>query len=159
MPTEQYVKKDWDDLPEKDIVSVSAIQVRDMMSDPESRWWQLKGMENIVLFTTGRKSGDEHAVALPIWRDKNGDRIVVASFQGSEAHPAWFLNLRDRGRGAVLFLSQVGLHPTDPEVLSGSDYADTWAGLVEDRAWYEEYQLATNREIPLVRLPEMGTIT
>ena len=40
------------------------------------------------------------------------------------------------------------------EIPDGNDYAQTWAGLVADRAWYDDYQAKTSRRIPLVRLPE-----
>lgn len=158
MPTEQLVEKTWDDLPLEEIERISNLQVNDMMTNPYSWGWETMGMHNIVLLTTGRKSGNEHAAALPIWRDQNGDRIVVASFQGAENHPAWYLNLRDRGRGMVLFLSQDGLPPTDPEILMGDEYDRIWSQLVEDRAWYADYQLSTDRQIPLVRLPELGLV-
>jgi hypothetical protein len=42
-----------------------------------------------------------------------------------------------------------------PEILDGEDYATTWAGLVADRPWYDDYQSRTDRQIPLVRLVEL----
>ncbi len=48
---------------------------------------------NVVLATTGRRSGTPRAVPLYAWPD--GDRlVVVGSWGGSARHPAWALNLR-----------------------------------------------------------------
>jgi F420H(2)-dependent quinone reductase len=49
----------------------------------------------LVLTTTGRRSGLPRSNGLTYCRDR-GDLIVVASNGGSDRHPAWFLNLRDR---------------------------------------------------------------
>ena len=109
-----------------------------------------------MLHTIGRKSGNEHKVALPFWLDEQGNRVIVASFSGAPDHPAWYLNLSDRD--------------ANPEVRSGSraassgptrrcskaaDYAETWAALNADRPWYDDYQSRTDRQIPLVRLVEL----
>ena len=40
------------------------------------------------------------------------------------------------------------------DILDGDEDTRNWAGLVEDRAWYADYQAKTARRIPLVGLPE-----
>jgi deazaflavin-dependent oxidoreductase (nitroreductase family) len=81
---------------------------------------------------------------------------VVASFSGAPGHPSWYLNLSDRDANPeVKIRVQQGLFWADPQVLDGSDYADTWAGLTADRPWYDDYQSRTDRRIPLVRLVEL----
>jgi deazaflavin-dependent oxidoreductase (nitroreductase family) len=79
---------------------------------------------------------------------------VVASFAGSPKDPAWFLNLSDRTANPdVLVRVQGGTYRTGPEILAGDDYAKTWAGLLADRPWYDDYVAkAGGRKIPLVRL-------
>jgi deazaflavin-dependent oxidoreductase (nitroreductase family) len=113
-------------------------------------------MEHLLLHTVGRKSGNEHKVALPFWRDADGQRIVVASFGGAPTDPAWFLNLFDRAANPdVLVRVQGGLFRSQPQILDGDDYDRTWAGLVADRPWYDDYTVkAGGRRIPLVRLPD-----
>ena len=50
--------------------------------------WLVAGMHHIVITTVGRKSGTEHKVALPFWRDPEGTRVVVASYAGAPQHPS-----------------------------------------------------------------------
>jgi deazaflavin-dependent oxidoreductase (nitroreductase family) len=156
MPTSQRVERDWDDLTPKEIAEISAWHVGELEKDPNTPLWQMGSMQNIVLYTTGRKTGEERKVALPIWNDADGNPIVVASFQGAEHDPAWFLNIRDRDNPYVTILAQDGLHDVEPQILTGSDYDETWADLTADRAWYQDYQdFAGDRQIPLVRLVEI----
>jgi deazaflavin-dependent oxidoreductase (nitroreductase family) len=113
-------------------------------------------MHHVVLHTIGRKSGNEHKVALPFWLDEQGNRVIVASFSGAPDHPAWYLNLSDRDANPeVRIRVQGGELWADPQVLEGSDYAATWAALNDDRPWYDDYQSRTDRQIPLVRLIEL----
>jgi len=117
--------------------------------------WVQAGMHHVLLRTIGRTSGKEHKVALPFWRDPNGDRVVVASFAGAEKNPSWFVNLHDRDANPEVYVRvQGGEFWSVPDILDGDDYTATWAGLVADRAWYTDYQAKTDRRIPLVRLPE-----
>ena len=118
--------------------------------------WCIAGMHHVVLHTIGRKSGNEHKVALPFWVDEQGNRVIVASFSGAPDHPAWYLNVSDRDANPeVRVRVQGGEFWADPQVLEGSDYAATWTALTRDRPWYDDYQSRTDRQIPLVRLIEL----
>jgi deazaflavin-dependent oxidoreductase (nitroreductase family) len=112
-------------------------------------------MHHLLLRTIGRRSGNEHKVALPFWRDPDGHRIVVASFAGAPADPAWYLNLLDRtANPRVLVRVQGGSFLAEAEVLDGDEHARIWGLLVVDRPHYADYQRTTDRVIPLVRLRE-----
>ena len=138
------------------IVAISAKHVAMMETSDADDTWIWVGMEHLLLRTIGRRSGNEHKVALPFWRDPDGHRVVVGSFGGAPKHPAWFANLSDRAANPeVLVRVQRGLFWSDPQILDGDDYARTWSGLVADRPWYDDYVArAEGRRIPLVRLPE-----
>jgi len=138
------------------IVKISAKHVALMETSDADDTWIWVGMEHLLLRTIGRRSGNEHKVALPFWRDADGRHVVVASFGGAPKDPAWFLNLSDRtANPEVLVRVQRGAFWSVPEILDGDDYAATWAGLVADRPWYDDYVAkAGGRKIPLVRLPE-----
>ena len=138
------------------IVKISAKHVAMMETSDADDTWIWVGMEHLLLRTVGRRSGNEHKVALPFWRGPDGHRVVVASFGGAPTDPAWFLNLSDRDANPeVLVRVQGGLFWSDQQVLDGDDYATTWAGLVAARPWYDDYVTkAGGRRIPLVRLPE-----
>jgi deazaflavin-dependent oxidoreductase (nitroreductase family) len=113
------------------------------------------GLPLIVLRTIGRVTGKEHKVALPVWRDADGVRVVVASYAGAPNHPAWYLNLADRSTNpAVLVQTQTGQYWSVADPIEGNEYTRVWAQLTADRAWYRDYQTKTSRRIPLVRLPE-----
>jgi deazaflavin-dependent oxidoreductase (nitroreductase family) len=139
-----------------EIPKITRMHVEAMQQSEDDAVWRPAGQHLVLLRVIGRKSGREQKVALPIWRDAQGHRIVVASFGGAPQHPDWFLNLRDReanpevlvrAQGGKRFWSRV-------EILDGDEYTRTWEALTSDRAWYRDYQAKTDRRIPLVRLPE-----
>ena len=154
-PSDQYVEQQWETPSHEEIPVIAKMHVAGMEATSADEAWVVAGMHHVVIHTIGRKSGNEHKVSLPIWRDADGKRIVVASFAGHENHPSWFVNLRDTSvNPEVKVRSQHGLYWSKPEILEGDDYTTTWAGLTADRAWYDDYQARTDRRIPLVRLPE-----
>jgi len=108
----------------------------------------------VVIRTVGRKTGQEHKVALPTWRDPDGVPVVVASYAGAPQHPSWYLNLSDRtANPEVLVRTKTSQYWSVPDIPEGEEYDRLWALLTADRAWYSDYQAKTSRRIPLVRLP------
>lgn len=156
MATDQHVDRPGDPPPLTEIPGISRAHVAGMEATDADAAWVIGGMHHVVLRTIGRRSGNEHKVALPYWIDPDGVRVVIASFAGAEHHPAWFHNIADRAANPeVLVRTQQGSYWSVPDVLeSGPDRDRVWAGLLEDRVWYDEYQARTERTIPLVRLPE-----
>ena len=139
-----------------DIPAVTREHVRAMEASPSAPEWNGAGMPHLVLRTLGRRSGREHKVALPYWYDRDGTRVVVASFAGAPNHPAWYLNLADRTANPhVLVRVQTGNFRAEARVLEGDEYARVWAALVADRPFYADYQSRTTRRLPLVRLVEI----
>ena len=153
-PGQQRATKDFRTPTKEEIVAISAQHVEMMETSDADDTWIWVGMEHLLLRTIGRRSGREHKVALPFWRDADGHRIVVASFGGNPTDPAWFLNLSDRTANPDVAVKVQGAsYRTVPEILDGEDYDRTWAGLVADRPWYDDYVVkAGGRKIPLVRL-------
>jgi deazaflavin-dependent oxidoreductase (nitroreductase family) len=138
-------------------VGISQKHVSMMETSDADNVWVWVGMHHVLLHTIGRRSGNEHKVALPFWRDADGDRIVVASFAGAPKDPAWFLNLADKTvNPQVRVRVQGGLFWADAQILDGADYTATWDALVIDRPHYTDYKTKTDRRIPLVRLRELG---
>lgn len=155
--TSQKVDQIWETPSHDEIVELTKAHVGALEVMDEDLVWVQAGMHHILLHTIGRKSGNEHKVALPYWADANGHRIVVASFAGAKAHPSWFFNLEASPR--VKVKSQTSQFWSDAEILEGDDRATTWTQLIADRAWYQDYQDKTDREIPLIRLPESELIS
>lgn len=115
--------------------------------------WTAAGMKHLTLRTIGRKSGKEHRVALPYWRDPDGHRVVVASYSGAPRSPAWYFNLADRDANPEVHVKeQHDSYWAEAHVLDGDDYLATWDALTADRPFYKNYQVRTSRRIPLIRL-------
>jgi len=146
----------FDEPPREQIPVISKMHVGAMETMDDDMVWIGAGMHQLVLRTIGRKSGNEHKVALPYWVDDQGHRVVVGSFAGAERHPAWYLNLSDTTANPRVQVRVQHRAPfwADAEVLDGDDYAATWAALTADRPYYDNYQSRTDRKLPLIRLIE-----
>jgi deazaflavin-dependent oxidoreductase (nitroreductase family) len=110
--------------------------------------WQ--GTITLLLTTKGRKSGEERTTPLIYQPVGDDEYAIVASKGGSDAPPAWYLNLE-----------------ADPEVgvqVKGDRFtarARTASPEERERLWptmtatwpaYDDYQKRTEREIPVVVL-------
>lgn len=156
MPTDQHVEMLWETPTHDQIVDITKGHVSALESSNADEVWVQAGMHHVMLRTIGRKSGNEHKIALPYWRDPEGVRVVVASFAGHEKNPSWFVNLRDReANPEILVKVQDGEFWSVPDILEeGPGHDRIWELLCDDRAWYRNYQKKCDRTIPLVRLPE-----
>ena len=156
MTESQKVEQVWETPSLDEIPKLSKAHVEVMEQSDDDAVWKQAGMHHVLLRTVGRKSGKEHKVALPMWRDPEGRPVVVASFAGAKGHPSWYLNLSDRkANPEVLCRVQGGKqYWSEAEILEGDEYDRIWKLLNADRAWYDNYQAKTERQIPLVRLTE-----
>jgi deazaflavin-dependent oxidoreductase (nitroreductase family) len=118
------------------------------LAEPGDRW-PLRVMHLLLLTTTGRKSGQARTVPLPYVR-YDGRTFVIASFAGSDKHPAWFLNLKDQPTVEV----QIGprRRAARAVVVEGDDRARIWSRLTAEWPRYAVYQDQTERTIPLVEI-------
>ena len=157
---DQRVEQFWETPTHDQIAEISKSHVVALEATDADQVWVQVGMHHIVLHTIGRRSRREHRCALPVWRDEDGYRIVVGSFAGADQEPDWVLNLRDRDvNPRVKVRSQAGLYWSEHEVIdAGFEREKLWEALLQDRAWYAEYQAKTDRIIPLIRLPETEVI-
>jgi len=156
----QKVEMEWETPSHDEIIEISRGHVAGLEMTDDDAVWCVAGMHHVLLHTIGRKSGNEHKVALPFWRDADGHRIVVGSFAGATRDPSWVLNLRDReANPRVKVRVQGGMFWSEHQVLDGGSERDVvWEAMLEDRAWYADYQARTDRTIPLVRLAETESI-
>jgi proline iminopeptidase len=109
-----------------------------------------KGMvPTLLLTTTGRKSGQ--ALTLPLIFGRSGpDYVVVASKGGAPTHPAWYLNLHTKPDVHV----QVKGEKFAARALTAgaAERAALWPKMVEIYGPYADYQIKTDRQIPVVVL-------
>jgi F420H(2)-dependent quinone reductase len=109
----------------------------------------VKGAPVLLLDHVGRKSGRVRTAPVLYMRDGE-DLVIVGSRGGSDAMPAWWLNLQANPATTV----QVG---TDRRRVlarkaSAEEKVELWPRLVDMYGDYEIYQTRTEREIPVVIL-------
>jgi deazaflavin-dependent oxidoreductase (nitroreductase family) len=105
------------------------------------------GVPCLILWTTGRTSGEQRAHPL-IYGARGDDVVVVASKGGAPEHPGWYLNLAANPDVEV----QVGAdrYTGRARTAEGDERAELWglmAGIWPD---YDDYQTKTDRKIPVV---------
>jgi deazaflavin-dependent oxidoreductase (nitroreductase family) len=114
---------------------------------------KVKGAPVLLLDCIGRKSGRVRTMPVLYLRDGD-DLVIVASRAGSDAMPAWFLNLKANPAITV----QVG--PERRAVRAREATAEEterlWPRLVEMFPDYAVYQERTERQIPVVILNPAG---
>ena len=102
---------------------------------------------SLLLTTTCRKSGDKYV--FPLFYGKSGDSyFVIASKGGAPQHPGWYSNILANPDVEV----QAGtarMHAR-ARTASGEERARLWAKSLEFWPPYADYQLKTEREIPVV---------
>ena len=104
---------------------------------------------NLLLTTTGRRSGQPRTVPLAYLAD--GDRFaVVASNGGADRPPAWWRNLQAQPAATV----QVGarLVPVVARAATSAEHAVLWPRLTAVNPFFAQYVQITSRKIPVVLL-------
>lgn len=110
---------------------------------------KLLGMHMLLLTTRGRKSGEERTIPLACFPDGD-DWVVVASNNGQDRHPGWWLNLRARPEARI----RVGREEKRVRAIraEGEEHARLWPWLKQQNPMYAKYEQKTDREIPVVIL-------
>ena len=107
------------------------------------------GTTILILFTTGRKSGEQRSHAL-IFREHGDAYLVVASKGGADAPPAWFVNLQADPNVEVQVKGD--RFRATARVATPEEKPGMWAKMTEVWPDYDQYQTKTDREIPVVVL-------
>jgi deazaflavin-dependent oxidoreductase (nitroreductase family) len=103
----------------------------------------------LLLTTTGRKSGNKFIFPLFYGTD-GGSYFVVASKGGAPQHPGWYQNILANPDVEV----QVGTKKLNARarITAGEERLRLWKKALEFWPPYADYQLKTEREIPVVML-------
>jgi F420H(2)-dependent quinone reductase len=108
-----------------------------------------EGMPVLSLTTTGRKAGKPRSTTVIYLED--GDRLVVMpSNAGSDATPAWWLNLRANPEAAVQIANE--RRRVRARVATPEEAQRLWPRMCEAYSGFEAYQQFTEREQPIVLL-------
>ncbi len=107
------------------------------------------GFTNLLLTTTGHRSGEPRTVVLAYVRDGE-DLLLVASNGGSDRHPAWWLNLEACPRASV----QVGDQTlaVEARAADAAERTRLWPMVKAANPFYGMYEQITARTIPVVIL-------
>ncbi|HKY48835.1 MAG TPA: nitroreductase/quinone reductase family protein [Acidimicrobiia bacterium] len=104
----------------------------------------------LLLVTTGRKSGEPRPVALTYLED-GGRWIVVASNAGDDRDPTWWLNLAAHPRAQVMIGGRTV--PVIAREVQDPEREALYRRFIDDiDRSYAEYQTQTTRRIPVVAL-------
>jgi deazaflavin-dependent oxidoreductase (nitroreductase family) len=114
---------------------------------------RMLGNEVGILTTTRPRDGQPYAVPLFTFRDGR-DVIVVASYRGSAAHPAWFRHLVANPEASIQVRGRSWA--VRAGVMDADERAVWWDRVVRGFRGYAGYQDRTTREIPLIRLVPRG---
>jgi deazaflavin-dependent oxidoreductase (nitroreductase family) len=106
-------------------------------------------LPTLLLTTIGRNSGEPRHAPL-LYQMTNGGYIIIASKGGAPSHPAWYLNLMTNPRCEI----RVGAERLDAtaRVTEGDERSELWNVMAKLYPEYNNYQAATDREIPVVVL-------
>jgi deazaflavin-dependent oxidoreductase (nitroreductase family) len=113
----------------------------------EGHDWQ--GTQTLLLTTTGRKSGQPRTTPL-IYAPRSDAYMVVASKGGSDAPPAWYLNLSDDPEVEVQVKGD--RFKARARTANVGEKPEMWRAMAAEWPAYDEYQEKTSREIPVVVL-------
>ena len=110
-------------------------------------------VQSLLLTTTGRQSGEKYI--FPLFYGEDSDKcFVIASKGGAPQHPGWYRNILANAEVEV----QVGTkkYRARARTATGDERTRLWAiGLT---VWppFADYQLKTERQIPVVVLEPIG---
>jgi deazaflavin-dependent oxidoreductase (nitroreductase family) len=107
------------------------------------------GAPCLILTTTGRKTGQERKFPL-IYQEHNGSYVIVASKGGDPKHPGWYLNLQANPEVTVQIKGD--RFTARARTAPGDERARLWPKMTNVWPAYDEYQVKTDREIPVVVL-------
>jgi deazaflavin-dependent oxidoreductase (nitroreductase family) len=108
-----------------------------------------QGRPVVLVTMRGAKSGALRKV--PLMRvEHEGDLLIVASLGGAPEHPKWYWNLRANPDIEVQDGTQT--FAARARELDGKERFDWWVRAVEAFPPYAEYQVRTQRLIPLFLL-------
>ncbi|MEV4109889.1 nitroreductase/quinone reductase family protein [Nonomuraea sp. NPDC049695] len=114
------------------------------------------GFNALVLTTVGAKSGLERTTPVGWFPGKDGSWLIVASAAGAAGNPSWYYNLAANpdkvqievdGRKTAVVAEQ----------LLGVERADAWQQIIAAAPRFGQYQVKTDRELPIIRLVPRST--
>ena len=104
-------------------------------------------MQQVLLTTTGRKSGQPHTVEVGAVPERDG-WVVIASNAGADVNPSWWLNMKANPTVSLQVNDDV-IKARMQEITNPADYDRIWNTVVTANNVYANYPKKTSRKIPL----------
>ena len=104
-------------------------------------------MQQVLLTTTGRKSGQPHTVEVGAVPERDG-WVVIASNAGADVNPNWWLNMVANPNVSLRVNDKV-IKARMQEITNPADYDRIWNTVVTANKVYANYPKKTSRKIPL----------
>jgi deazaflavin-dependent oxidoreductase (nitroreductase family) len=114
------------------------------------------GKPVVELTTVGARSGKQRTVMLTSPAYFDGDPVIVASYAGDDRYPGWYHNLLANPEVEIKRLDSGRRERRRARVLSSEERAGLWPQVKRDVKQYQEYELRTRREIPIVVLESIN---
>jgi len=110
-----------------------------------------RGAPVLYLTTVGARTGKQRLNPVGYEPDGEDAWLVVASFGGAAQNPGWYHNVLAHPDDVSV---EVGgqHHRVRPEELDGPRREAAWAQIVASRPSMAEYQVKTDRVLPVLRL-------
>ncbi len=108
-----------------------------------------EGASMILLHHVGARTGTARVNPLACFPDGD-DLVIVASKAGAPTNPDWYHNLKAHPRTEVEYGTET--FTVDVTEVSGVDRVLLWERIVEAMPGFNEYQMNTDRIIPVLRL-------
>jgi deazaflavin-dependent oxidoreductase (nitroreductase family) len=112
-----------------------------------------RGTKTLLLTTTGRRSGEPRTTPLIYASAGENAYTVIASKGGSDAPPAWYLNLSEDPEVEVQVMGE--RFRARARTAGPDEKPSMWQTMVEEWPDYDAYQRNTTREIPVVVLERL----
>jgi deazaflavin-dependent oxidoreductase (nitroreductase family) len=107
----------------------------------------------LILHTTGAKSGEDRESPV-LYRERGDDLVIFASFAGGPVNPAWYHNLVAHPDATVEMGTET--RPVRARVATGEERDRLWEWNKEDYPTFGDYEVKTERTIPVVILEPAG---
>ena len=120
-----------------------------LATDGDDGYLSASGIPNLILTTTGRRSGKPYATPL-YFGEHDGRYLLVASYAGSDLHPKWYLNLREHPDVDVQIRGE--RFAARARTATATEKPVLWDIMTKIYTGFAEFQDATEREIPVVIL-------
>ncbi len=130
----------------KPLMDMQANRLRRATEQPK-----MMGFPVLLVTTVGAKTGRERTHVLGGFPDGYDAWLIVASKGGAPTHPAWFFNIAKNPDKVWIEIGNRKL-AAKAESLQGKAREEALARVAAVAPRYGEYQVKTDRQIPVLRL-------